>query len=744
MAIEQAYRALLIQEYILQELRKGQLLSAKALEDQITTLIDTKDLSVPQFIASDFHVERFTSSSASLYNNTLKTITQDLQVLYNELLNLTETSINVLERWTLETDTLERRLVNLEDRVDDLLLLAQDTEGYHTIVIDNFTDMSFVDKNETTAKVDLIANEVLLTPDNLSFGTRVFTNDLLESNVSFQVRNREGFVSQTYMPRSKITYPFYQDSRTWWTTVHFTRNVPVTCELVVRFDTEQTFSRIFMHLHDSAQAGLMSITPLYSTDNETWNQLPSTLYTQETRTKASFVFPPVTAKWVMFILTKTGPDPTHTSTTYDYQFGFRNISFYNEGFDTSLTQVLVSQPLACLDRDENVVPFSKMSLETCERLEPDTDITYEVTVSNNPAVPVDANTPWFFITPIQRALAEHGKILTVGDLTEISVGEDETIIPSHDAFAASGINPGSIFHVLSQTNGTLVDIEVSGISPRYRFINPDDRILNYQIKDVDYTGLSSDPLDVNEASIEILRNVGTKGLTPGTFASRVNGIARGWAFKDPWYTCVVEIKNSEGFNLGDLKNTVIYIDDKPYSGTSADFTVLSGKTDTNTGLHRIAVHKDNWAEVTPGANSIAELKLLDPLYPCNHKLLIEGYSYGNSFTENEIYQGVDLFAATYMKSVGLFDFLYNLKQDDFTVFTLDRDAPMTHEDDNESNRVILIKVNEENPDFQNERFVVRFKLLNDLRSYFRVRATLSTKTSTSSPVLEAYKFKLGH
>ena len=96
-----------------------------------------------------------------------------------------------------------------------------------------------------------------------------------------------------------------------------------------------------------------------------------------------------------------------------------------------------------------------------------------------------------------------------------------------------------------------------------------------------------------------------------------------------------------------------------------------------------------------------------------------------------------------MQEVGTFEFLYNTEQDNYKLFTLDRDAASTHTGGNESTLVFVVKVDEENPDFQNERYVIRFKLLNDLRKYLRLRATFTTEDQTVAPSLDSYKIKLG-
>lgn len=744
MTIENTYRSILTREFILAKLRSGVSVSAIDIKKELETLIATKDLTQPQFVASGHHVGFLEPSSSSKFNNTFDDIRQDLHVLYAEMLRLSQISIGTFERWSLESTSLERKLISLEDRVDDLLLLSQDTEGYHSIIIDNFSDMAFVDQTETTAMVDLALNEVTIAENSdPGVATRIFFNDITAEDVRFRVRNVAGFLGMSDAIGTSLTNPFRQESLNWWTSIRMSSMMPVTCELTIKLGEESIeLTKIFMAMHDSVQSGPVSITPMYSEDNLVFTQLPSNTFTQQLRTHATFAFPQIQAKWIKFVITKDGPDQNTNNSVHEYQIGFKNISFYKEAFDTSTGQVMTSSPLFVVGTDSQPLEFSKLTLETCERVEEKTNIVYDIAVSNNSLLPVDPNTLWTRISPSNRSSGNHPTIISIGDITDTVVGLTEEVRPSYNAFATSGINPSDNFQLLSLSAGSVVDEAVSGLSTRYLFVNPDDRILNYQIKDSTYSGSGSDKLSLLQSSLILFRNVGQQGITPGDISEQVRDIQKGWGFKDPYYSCVVEVQNPEGITLGDVGPNKIFIDDVPYTGT-IDRNIMTGRTSLSTGIHRIQIHKNNWKEVTINAASIDELKTLDPLYPHNQKLLIEGYLYDSSFVGSKVYNGVDLFAETQMQEVGTFEFLYNTEQDNYKLFTLDRDAASTHTGGNESTLVFVVKVDEENPDFQNERYVIRFKLLNDLRKYLRLRATFTTEDQTVAPSLDSYKIKLG-
>ena len=748
MSIDTTYRKILTENFLLDELKKGEIPSAEEIQDKVNDLIATLDLTKPQFKADDFTVESRGSSSASSFNSAQLAILQDLRALYKEMLSLGDVATDSYERWALESDVLEKRLADLEDRIQNLLLLTRDTEGYHSYLVDNFSDATLVDRDLSTATVDPVAGLVVLGPTNTT-DTRLYLNDLdVNKDISFKIRSTIDFVSRNDAARASLANIFKQTSATWWTNITMRSAKPVTCELVVKLGEEPvTLSRIFMRLHDTTRSTPVTVTPLYSVDNFTFSQLPTLTYTQQIRSQGTFAFEEVEAKWIKFILTKTGPDPITNSSSIVYQFGFKEISFYTEGFDIEDEQMVVSVPLSVtsLSNPNEKVEFSKLTVEVCERVETDTEIKYFVTASDDPTVPITASTIWIPVSPVSSLSTNQPAVVDLGDLEEIEKGVDEAVGISYDVEEDDElINPAAEFHLLSlDANGVVQDETITADDVRYAFTNENERILDYQLKDVEYDGSGGDPLTIDENRIVLFRNVGAKGLGPEDPESLVRGIQRGWKFEEPFYITTVEIKNPTGISI-DFGDRPVFIDDVKYTNLVGP-TVLTGKTPTTTGLHVIKVQKDNWLAVEPDLITLDDLKEADKLYPFNHKLLVEGYNYPTNYDANaeRVYVGVDVFASELMKKVSIFDLAGSVDVDQWKFYALDRDAPDTHEDGNLPTRVIVVKVDNETADFSNERFVLRFNLINQRYKYLRFRADLSTENEKVSPALDSYKIKLG-
>lgn len=738
MSIDKTYNELLIEDFLKKKIEAGEFSTIIKLRHELLSYFESLDLSIPQFNAENHKVQYQEESSANKLNNTFKTIHTDLRVLYKEMQNLGDTATITYERYRLEAEALERRLENLENRIENLLLLAQDTDGYHSFFIDNFSDNYWVDQDNTTANVDSATQIVSIKPAN-STPTRIYLEDLISTDVSFKIRSTIDFINRTDATNSELTYPFKQAHQAWSTTLNTKSSRPMTCELWIKLANEPIdLNSIYIELNDSCRSSLLNITPLYSIDNYTFTQLPTVGYTQDIRSSCLFSFDKIKAKYIKFLLTKNGPDPGLSTDDKSYQFGFKEISFYNEGFTRNSSQVMVSRPIYIKDSLTNEpVEFSKIVLEACERVEAGTSINYFVAVSNDVEFPT-TNITWHPISPVSHAMPNYPTILDLGDISDYEVSPSI----AYDLMAENDfINPSASFHLLSYDVGLIDDI-VDSTTTRYMFTNSDERILNYQLKDSSYSGSGiGGKLNIDENSIIIFRNVGERGLQAEEETSQVRSVHRGWGFKDPYYTCIIEIKNPIGISI-DFGDQGIIIDEKFYTGV-VDATVLSGKESDSKGLHLIKIHKDNWLAVPSNLNSLDALKTEDLLYPYNHKLLIEGYSYGPSYQSNEeqIYKGVDLFAEFLMKKISIFDLIGSVAAGSFKYFALDKDANNTHVNGNKPTQVFVIKVDEDNPDFQNEKFVLRFKQVNQKFKYLRFKAELSTQKNSITPILDSYKIK---
>jgi len=723
MAIENTYIEYLTEQIIKEILEEGEVPTVFEIRNRLAAY-DTIDLSKPQFDAGDYTVAKYENSSASQMNSTNNAIQQDLVVAYKHLFKTSDQILDRFERWRSEADLLENRLNNLQERICSLLLLTEDTEGYFNFVQESFGNLTYVDLDNTNVKIDVKRRKVSMGSDMGLASTRQSLNTIDPSNVEFVILTKRNLVSSRSASQSTLANVINDANNYWQEIIYMNKPGPVSVEVKIKLGTEAIqLSRIDVDLHTSNSNATTSVTPMYSTDNYNYTQLPISDYTKSILDKDTFQFSPVSALWIKLILTKAGHDLVHNG-LYAYEFGIDEVALYDEDFDNTTAQVFVSKPLSIVKQDGSVEEFSKVALEATEQVPTDTSISYYVAASNDSSFDFDTAS-WTAIDPANRANPKNPLTVNFGDLSSVTVSG---IKISHDPLAGSTeyINPAQTFRYVSSisSNTAVLSLVESG-GQRYSFLNSSDRILDYEL----HTGVSP-----ATRTLEVWRNVCLKGGT-----HRVRDNPQGWGFSEPYYSTTVYVSNSSGVQL-DFGDQSVVVDGAEKKGL-VTFSV---------GKHTVKIHKNNYlAVVAEDITTLAELKAADTLYPYNHKYLIEGFLYpsGWATTEEKAYRGFDIVAEFLMQEVSIFDIIHNVGFD-YGKFARDLDAKDTGAtiDGSAAEKPALtsfvLKVDESNPDFLNEWFTMKFKNGNTLYSYLRLKAEFATEDSDVTPYLSYYRLKV--
>lgn len=725
--IRDTYAEVILEKILKEILEDGDLPTAAEVVERFEDFEEVNDISKPLFTAEDYSVETSEPSSASKFNNTNTAIYQDLKVLYKHLFLISGQALDNFDRWRSEAALVERQLNELEDRLASLLLLSTDTAGYFNYVQDNFVDMSKVDLPNTTANVDTYQRIVSIGASN-SGATRIPLPPLQDKDIYFTILSRNNLVSNTPAEGSKLSYVVSDINNYWQQRIITDKPTPISIELKIDLLDTYSISRIDVDLHMSNVSSSVQVTPMYSTDDHNYSQLPVSNFSVSVMDKHSFKFEPVEARYVKFIMTKQGYDLKHNNGHYTYEFGVDEIAFFNEGFTEDNIVSLITKPLSVVGEDGNPEEFSRVALEVCEYVPEGTTINYSLFVSN--ASDATFTTSSFVgIDPLTRLNATKPTVLDFGDLDEIEVSG---VLISYNPTETDTlfINPARNFSVITSTTGTVATV-ASGLasSQRYSFKNSNDRILSHSI---------ASGINIAQGTLEIWRNICLRGT-----AIKVRDYATGWGFQDPYYNTTIYVDNPNGYSV-DFGGSPAIIDGSP----------LTGRVTIAEGAHSVSIHRDNWKLISPaGATSLSILKDADSLYPYNHRYIIEGYTYSSNYpdTDEKIYRGFDIVAQYKMKQISPFELINSIPADDYNKFALDRDATDSSRlvdgsagagTDLDGNNIILVKVDESNPDFTDEMFLLKFKAANTQYKYIRLKADLKTTDTSIAPQLGSYRIKI--
>jgi hypothetical protein len=693
MAIYDTYATLIAPSIVKSILDDGLIPTAGEFASRFATFADANDMSQPLFKATDYSVDWKEASSVTKWNNCNAAVRQDLDVLYKHLLVVSDQSIQNFSRWRLEASLLEKRLDVLTERLSTLLLVSRDTAGYFNFMQDNIVDLSKIDMDYTTAYVNL--NQSIVTLGTSSVGaTKVDTSQLVNDDIRFAVLSKNHWVSSTSPKDSQLIYAINDANNYWQSSIYMAAVGPVTVELKVDLKEATTISRIDVDLHQSNTSSSVEVTPMLSLDNHNYTQLPISSYKKSAVDKVTFLFESTQTRYVKLILTKRGHDFVDKK-QYVYEFGMDQLSFYDEGFQEDVESVFMSQPLSINDVYGAAQEFSRLVLEVCEDVPTNTTIDYYIAATDSADTSV-GNMAFVSIDPLDRADGIHPKVLDFGDIATVSVSG---LAISYHPTADSGTFrlPSQAYQMITGVDGTTAIVGSGDASAiRYSLEKGEDTILSHTL---------ASGVQIAEGSLEIWRNVSKIGLVD----HRVRERRAGWGYEEPYY------------------KTTVYVENK--AGTNVDF-------------------EDNWLEIEHDILDVNTLQSADPIYPYNHRYLVEGYPYLDTWTDEKVYLGFDIVAEYFMRETSVFDMLYNVPSDGYEYFArdvevADPDASLAGVPEAKGEtRVFLVKSEIDNGDLVNEDFLLRFKAVNSQVNHVRLKAVLQTEDAEIAPYLDSYRIKV--
>lgn len=753
----------ILEEIIRSYLETGTVPTVEQITADFDSYVALNDISLPSFTVDASGVTFGEESSAIKYNTGNNNIKGDLDIVFRNLYLTTDKAVKLFDRWECKANKLENRVVQLEGRIGRLLALAQDTEGYFDIVGDTFTDTSLLDLDlSTNINVNLGQNLITMAKSTgvTAAVDRIFLNDLVSTQALFNVLSQNNIVAVSAVDNTEPRFAFRDENRYWKTHVFASSRLgSLATDLTLTLTEAISVSKIQFFLHTSEQNSTTRITPMYSIDGVNYEKVPAVNTVLESLDKMEFTFPQITAQRFKFIIEKNGHDFITSDNLFVYEFGAKEIGLFAEAFssEASFRGTVIGEPLSVPKPDGTFTLFNKVTLEVCEATSSDSFIDYFMAVAKN-----DDGTPswlttngfvtspahlvagvdtrlWTPISPANRTEILHPQVLdfaTISALeqTDVGISYDRDGVPNHES-------PARNFTLLQQdASGAIFETPCENKDP-VSFSQSDQRYFlaksSHKILDVQLDRQTNIDID----NLTLWRNVGEKGIEIADATKLVRGVQIGWEFNEPFYSTNVQIEATQGLTI-DVGNNPITIDQVSYTG-------VIGPEVLSQGTHKVKIHKDFWRQITPGIDTLLDLKAADILYPYNQKLLIEGYEYGSSYpeTDEEVYVGVDRFAGILATRVGVFDIINNIADNDFSKYAIDTDAPVTSEiiataADAPLSYVFVLNTRNSTADFMNEKFVLEFNLTDELFSFVALKAELRTSNSQITPVFDEYRIKL--
>lgn len=498
--------------------------------------------------------------------------------------------------------------------------------------------------------------------------TKFNLNFVKLEDIRIQVLTRGQVEGSSSVVYKNAVDAFKDGEDTWQQTVINAAPVTMSMQLTLDLGTEKEVSKIDFESFNDSAFGIITVQVQYSNDDYNWFDFPSEFSIQNIYHKGIFTATPTDMRYIRFILTKNAYDRVKEG-SYVYYFGAKHINLYGVEYDEEGSE-LRSQEIYPEAQPGQDAYINRVSIEACEDIPSKTDILYDVSF--------DGGETWIPISPVNRA---NPKFPQVASLNKIKLEMSANV----------------------------------GVTAIDGVVGSHDIALDYDATAVDQT------------STTIWRGVGEQGSV-----ETVRKIHKGWTFDNEYYSCYVWIDNFYGLEI-DLGDTTAELDGASITGI---VTIPFGK-------HFFRTRQANWRSLGTLTLITAETKagvltdsirgdITDPLYPYNHKYLIEGVPYDITIItwNNQAYMGAYVFAALKPALVSSFDLLTNAKDDDYSRFA-------------KRGVQIIVKYDPATPDVANEKFIVQnfTSSAENLPEFVILRAILRSEEGSVTPVLYDYKVK---
>jgi len=201
----------------------------------------------------------------------------------------------------------------------------------------------------------------------------------------------------------------------------------------------------------------------------------------------------------------------------------------------------------------------------------------------------------------------------------------------------------------------------------------------------------------------------------------------GWLFDNvsQRYSTTLYVADSEGR----------WIDFGP-NGVYVEGQQLTGKVYFTSGYTKVSTDDSNWELIDETIVDVESLKLADPLYPYNHKYLIEGYPYTNGFRGARVYNGVTEYFGLLLKYLPLEEF-GRLQTDDsryYSSFTLETALG--------GDLYLKVKVKKTDSSWTSEYISADWTVQGGPTNQIWAKAILSTESTARTPIIEDFNIRV--
>jgi hypothetical protein len=379
-------------------------------------------------------------------NRIMASTALNLEVLYDVVNENNLEMLDVITALNNRLANLRTKRKSLESKVDDLLFVNKNSDGYFYSFTENFSSLLGVDIDKTSAFVDIESSEVTL-PKLISTPLPQNSNRISVSNVTARVLDNGALVttSPSLVGMENI---FDGLNDTYWQYAYESNRISlVTLEITIPISASQNISRFSGRLQSTTP--LTIVAEMVPADSST----SSIVLVKESSSDYNyfnFHFPAGSYRNIVLRLIKKDPDYINSDriNIYSYIFGIREIYIGSEYYDSTATYV--SNPISIPSSDNSLIYIESASIDVKDQIPTGTNIRYYVAADNglsNSTTDLD----WIPITPLSYRDKSFPTIANIASSSFASRniravpegGLDISLIPLNENGSMNELNPNS-------------------------------------------------------------------------------------------------------------------------------------------------------------------------------------------------------------------------------------------------------------------------------------------------------------
>lgn len=370
----------------------------------------------------------------------------NLETLYDVVNENNLEMLDVVTALNNRLENLRTKRKNLESKVDDLIFVNKNSEGYFYSITENFSSLRNIDIDKTSAFVDIESSELTLPKFTAS---TITSNENRISSSGITARILDNGTVATFNPSlGGIENAFDGLNDTYWQTTYESNRVSlITLELSIPISFTSTVSRFSGRLQSTTP--LVIIAEAIPVDSS----LTPTILIKDSTTDYNyfnFHFPSGNYRSITLRLIKKDPDYINSERVnlYSYIFGIRELYIGAEYYDSNATYI--SAPLSIPTSDNSLIYLEACSIEVKDQVPVGTSINYYV-AADNPLSNSSAGFNWIPISPISYSERSFPIVANLASSSFVSrmikkipdSGLDISLIELNDNGSMNELNPNN-------------------------------------------------------------------------------------------------------------------------------------------------------------------------------------------------------------------------------------------------------------------------------------------------------------